>query len=92
MIGQDIDQHQFVRAIIVGNLIQPGAGFSQAAAAQGMGTEQARSLLSNLVDAQATVLAITQLFQIAAVAFAIAAFAIWMVPKAKRVASTQGAH
>ena len=85
------DRQQIDRADLV-NVIQPGAGFSQAAAAQGMGTEQARSLLSNLVDAQATVLAITQLFQIAAVAFAIAAFAIWMVPKAKRVASTQGAH
>jgi DHA2 family multidrug resistance protein len=82
---------QIDRADLV-NIVRPPAGFAEGLAQRGVGADQARGLLSMLVDQQAIVLAITQLFQIAAVAFAIAAMTIWLVPRPKRVASTEGAH
>jgi DHA2 family multidrug resistance protein len=74
------------------NIAQPPPGFAEGLAARGVNADQARGLFSMLVDQQAVVLAITQLFQIAAVAFAFAALTIWLVPKPKRIASMQGAH
>ncbi|WP_404710913.1 DHA2 family efflux MFS transporter permease subunit [Sphingomonas sp. MMS24-J13] len=74
------------------NIVQPPAAFADGLAQRGIGAEQARGLLSTLIDQQATVIAITQLFQIAAVAFVIAAVAIWFVPRPKRAASMEGAH
>jgi DHA2 family multidrug resistance protein len=82
---------QIDRADLV-NIATPPPGFAEQMAAGGLGSEQARGLFSLLVDQQAVVLAITQLFQIAAVAFAFAALTIWLVPKPKRIASPAGAH
>ena len=85
------DRQQIDRADLV-NVLHPPPGFAEDLAQRGIGADQARGLLSLMVDQQAVVLSITQLFQIAAVAFAIAAATIWLVPKPKRTASTQGAH
>ncbi len=74
------------------NIVRPPPGFAEGLAQHGIGPEQARGLLSLLVEQQAVVLAITQLFQIAAIAFAFAALTIWLVPRPKRIASPMGAH
>ena len=86
-----VDREQIDRADLTNVLPQNPAIFDQLAT-HGIGAAQQRGMLEMLVEQQAVALATTQLFQIAAVAFVIAAAAIWIVPKPKRAASAEGAH
>ena len=86
-----VDREQIDRADLTNVLPQNPSIFDQLAT-HGIGAAQQRGMLEMLVEQQAVALATTQLFQIAAVAFVIAAAAIWIVPKPKRAASAEGAH
>jgi len=85
------NRQQINRADLV-NVTQVPSGLTDQLAAHGLNPAQARSLFANLVDQQAVVLAIDQLFQIAAVLFVIAALTIWLVPKPRQLQSPQSAH
>lgn len=61
-------------------------------ARSGMSLEQARGTIDNMVQTQAVMLATAQLFEIAGVAFVLAALAVWLAPKPTRVADTSHAH
>ena len=50
----------------------------------GMGTEQSRTVIDNLVQQQATTLALDHTFLVAAIVLAVAACAIWFVPRPTR--------
>ena len=86
-----LDRVQIDRADLV-NVAHLPPGLTGRLTDSGFSAAQARNFLSSLVDQQATVVAITQLFQIAAVAFVIGAATVWIVPKPRRAASTEGAH
>jgi DHA2 family multidrug resistance protein len=85
------NREQINRADLV-NVARMPSGLADQLATHGVSAEQARGLFARLIDQQAVVLAIDQLFQIAAVLFVVAALAIWLVPKPKRLASPQSAH
>lgn len=52
----------------------------------------ARSQINNIVQGQAVMIATSQLFAIAGVTFVLAAIAVWLAPRPKRVADTTQAH
>ena len=86
-----VDREQINRADLA-NVVQMPPGLADSLAAHGVTAGQARGMLSNLVEQEAVALAVTQLFQVAAIMFLIAAATIWLVPKPKRAASAEGAH
>lgn len=59
---------------------------------QGFSSEQARQMVSQMVDKEAIVLATGQNFVMAAVIFAIAALIIWAAPKPARAVDTSAVH
>lgn len=60
--------------------------------AGGFTTEQARLIISQMVDKEAVALATGQTFVIAAIIFAAAASIIWFAPRPTRVVDTSAAH
>jgi len=60
--------------------------------ASGMGIEQARAIIDQLVQGQSVMLATNQLFLWSGLAFVLAATAIWFAPKPTRIADTSAAH
>jgi DHA2 family multidrug resistance protein len=60
--------------------------------ARGFTTDQARLMLSNLVDKESVALATGQTFMIAAFIFAAAASIIWFAPRPTRAVDTSAAH
>ena len=65
---------------------------SEALQAAGMSAGQARGTISDLVAQQATTLATTHLFALAAVALMLAAMAIWLAPRPPRDSQPAAAH
>jgi len=61
-------------------------------AAHGYGAEQARLIVSQLVDRESVALATGQTFMIAACIFAAAASIIWLAPRPMRAVDTSAAH
>jgi len=86
-----VNREQIDRADLT-NVISPQPQVLDQLAQHGMSMAQGRGMLEQLVEQQAVALATTQLFQIAAVMFVLAAAMIWIVPKPKRAASAAGAH
>ena len=60
--------------------------------AQGFAAPQLRAMVDGLVTSEASVLALTQLFQDAAVLLVFSACLIWLVPRPRRAADTSAAH
>ena len=65
---------------------------AEMAASGAQGQMQATSMLDQLVQSQAVVLATNYIFVLSAFTFLFAACAIWVAPKPKRVADTSAAH
>ncbi len=86
-----VDQQQATRADLV-NIVQLPTALRDTLAAQGIGTEAARALLSRLVDQEAVTLATTHLFEVSSLVLALSAAFIWLAPRPKRAASAEGAH
>ena len=86
-----IDHEQSARASLV-DTARPPAGWFDQLAAMGFNADQARAMLSNMVEQQAVALATVHLFQITTVVLVFSAALIWLVPKPKRIASSEGAH
>jgi DHA2 family multidrug resistance protein len=61
-------------------------------AAGGIGPDQARGLIDQLVQGQSVVLATNQIFLAMAVLFIVAACVIWLAPRPTRIADTSAAH
>ena len=61
-------------------------------AGQGFSLEQTRQLISNLVEQQATAIATTNIFTLAACIFAFAALVIWLAPRPRKDVDTSAAH
>ena len=60
--------------------------------ARGLSTEQARLLISQLVDKESVALATGQIFVVAFFIFAAAASIIWLAPRPKRAVDTTAVH
>lgn len=60
--------------------------------AQGFSAEQARGMISQLVDAEAVALATGHLFVLAAGLFAVASLIIWLAPRPTRAVDTSLSH
>ena len=60
--------------------------------ASGLSTEQARLLISQLVDKESVALATGQIFVVAFFIFAAAALIIWLAPRPKRAVNTTAVH
>jgi DHA2 family multidrug resistance protein len=60
--------------------------------ASGLSTEQARLLISQLVDKESVALATGQIFVVAFFIFAAAASIIWLAPRPKRAVNTTAVH
>jgi DHA2 family multidrug resistance protein len=60
--------------------------------ARGLSTEQARLLISQLVDKESVALATGQIFVVAFFIFAAAASIIWLAPRPKRAVNTTAVH
>lgn len=58
----------------------------------GMGTEQTRLMIDNILQSQSVMLATNHIFMIASFTFIFAACAIWLAPKPSRKADTSEAH
>lgn len=86
-----VNREQIDRADLA-NIVNPSPGVFDQMAQHGMSAAQGRGVLEQMIELQAVTLATTQLFQIGAVAFALAACVIWIVPRPKRTASAGGAH
>ncbi len=61
-------------------------------AAQGASPEQARTVLTGVVEGQSVMLATLEMFSVIAICFAFAATLIWLAPKPKGPIDTSGAH
>ncbi|MET0365616.1 MAG: MFS transporter, partial [Sphingobium sp.] len=58
----------------------------------GMGLEQARQTISNIVDQEAVAVALDHSFVLSALVLFIAAAVVWLTPKAKGPVDTSAAH
>ena len=58
----------------------------------GMGTEQARQVIGNLVDLEATTLAVDHTFFVTAIVLFIAAAVVWIAPRTRAHADMSNAH
>jgi len=86
-----IDREQSSRAALV-DTVQSSASFMDRLHGMGFSLEQARSMLSNMVEQQAVALATIQFYQIATVTLALSALTIWLVPKPKKLVMSGGGH
>jgi DHA2 family multidrug resistance protein len=86
-----LDREQIDRADLT-NVLNVPSDFQDQLAHAGISAAQAPGMLANLVEQQAVAVAITQLFQIAALLFAFSAVLVWLIPRPRRVASTQNVH
>ena len=84
--------HEQTTRADLANIVQLPASVRDALAARGIGTEQARGLLSNMVDQQAVTLATLHLFEVSSLILALSAALIWLAPRPRRAASAEGAH
>jgi MFS transporter, DHA2 family, multidrug resistance protein len=76
----------------IANAMPNGQAVIDGAAAQGMPVEEARTLLSYLVEGQSVMLATLNMFGVIAICLGAAAAIIWLVPKPKGPIDTSGAH
>jgi DHA2 family multidrug resistance protein len=60
--------------------------------ATGMGMEQARQVIGNLVDLEATTLAVDHTFFVTAIVLFIAAAVVWIAPRTKNQVDTSNVH
>jgi DHA2 family multidrug resistance protein len=67
-------------------------GMMETLQAQGLSSEQARQMISQLVDSQSTALATGSIFATAALVFAAAASIIWLAPRPKHAVAAGHAH
>lgn len=72
-------------------IIQPQDTQAQLSA-MGLSTEQVRQMISNLVDQQATVVAIDHVFFLSAIILFAAAAIVWLAPRPTGTADTSAAH
>ena len=85
------DGAQVTRAELTGILHQPQAAID-GLAARGFSIEQARLIVSQLVDREAVALATGHIFTIAALVFAAAASIIWLAPRPAHAVDTSQVH
>lgn len=72
--------------------IDPFGEHAKALAEAGFTPQQVTAQLDAILQNQAIMLATNHIFQLSVIAFAVAAAAIWLAPKPKRVADTSAAH
>lgn len=75
----------------IAGALQPGETITKLGNA-GLGTEQARAMINNIVDSQATVVAVTHTFYIAAVVLFFAAAFVWLAPKPEGPVKVEMGH
>jgi len=85
------DGAQGKRAALSGVLNGAQATMEQLTA-RGFSTEQARLMISQMVDKESVALATGQTFMLAAFIFAAAASIIWLAPRPTRAVDTSAAH
>lgn len=73
------------------SVLQPDAA-QRALSSIGMGTEQARQTISNIVEQEAIVIAVDHVFFISALVLFAAAIIVWLAPKPRANVDTSAAH
>lgn len=58
----------------------------------GWSLDQARAAVAQIVDKEAMALATNHIFMLAAIVFALAAFAVWLAPRPRRAVDTSAVH
>lgn len=85
------DAAQYKRSELSG-VFHGAQGAMDRLAARGFSSEQARMIVSQMVDKESVALATGQTFVMAAVIFAAAALIIWLAPRPTRAVNTSAAH